>query len=66
MAKAKTKQVFKQYSPYPNLLLPTNLDELIDNQNLVHILNGVVDQMDLTVKLDEYVGGAPAPIIPGL
>lgn len=31
MGKAKTKQIFKQYSPTQNLLLSPNLDELIGN-----------------------------------
>ncbi|PWV47048.1 IS1182 family transposase [Chitinophaga sp. S165] len=64
MSKAKTKQVFKQYSPGQNLLLPPNLGELIDSHHLVRIVSEVVDNMDLTVILDSYVGGGTSAYHP--
>jgi transposase len=64
MAKATTKQVFKQYAPNQNLLLPPNLDELVDKQHLVRVVNEVVDQMDLTGILNGYVGGGTSAYHP--
>ncbi|MBW8687911.1 IS1182 family transposase [Chitinophaga rhizophila] len=64
MAKAKTKQVFKQYSPNQNLLLPPNLEELIDSHHLVRVINGIVDSMDLTTILNSYMGGGTSAYHP--
>lgn len=64
MAKATTKQVFKQYASNQNLLLPPNLDELIDKHHLVRVVNEVVDQMDLTTILNGYVGGGTSAYHP--
>lgn len=64
MAKAKTKQVFKQYSPSQNLLLPPSLDELIAPNHLVRIVNEVVDKMDIHLIINSYEGGGTSAYHP--
>ena len=64
MAKSKTKQVFKQYSPSQNLLLPPNLDELIDAHHLVRVVSNVVDRMDIDLIINSYEGGGTSAYHP--
>lgn len=64
MAKTKTKQVFKQYSPSQNFLLPPNLEELIPSDHLVRIISATVDKMDISAILDSYEGGGTSAYHP--
>lgn len=56
MSKATSKQVFKQYSPAQNLLLPPSLDELIAPGHLVRVVSEVVDRMDISAIINSYEG----------
>lgn len=64
MGKTTSKQVFKQYSPAQNLLLPPSLEELIAPGHLVRVVNSVVDRMDVTTLINSYEGGGTSAYHP--
>jgi transposase len=54
-------KIFKRYSQDQNFLLPPSLDEFVPEDHEVHIINEVVDTLDLSPLLSRYEGGgAPA------
>lgn len=64
MGKATSKQVFKQYSPSQNLLLPPSLEELIVPGHLVRVVSDVVDRMDISAIISSYEGGGTSAYHP--
>lgn len=64
MGKATSKQVFKQYCPSQNLLLPPSLDELISPGHLVRVVSDVVDRMDISAIINSYEGGGASAYHP--
>ena len=55
MKKGPSKVTFKPYTMDQLLLLP-NLEELIPEDHLVHVVNLVNDKLDLERILNEYIG----------
>jgi transposase len=64
MGKVISKAVFKEYDQQQSLLLPPSLDELIDPNHLVRIVNQVVERLDLSSLINEYVGGGASAYHP--
>ena len=57
------KVTFKPYTQQ-QLLLPTNLEELIPEQHLVRVVNDVVDDLDLGSLMRQYKGGGTSSYHP--
>lgn len=64
MAKILTSAKFKQYNQNQPVLLPQNLDELIDATHLVRVVNKVVDAMDVSALINQYKGGGTTAYSP--
>jgi transposase len=62
--KAKSKVVFKNYTPDQMMLLPPSLEELIEKNHPVRIVNKIIEQIDLTVLLKKYKGGGASSFHP--
>ena len=54
---SKGKVTFKEYNQDQLQFLPPSLEELIPKNHLVRIVNKVINQIDLKVLEDSYVGG---------
>lgn len=52
----KRKAVFKEYNMY-QLMLPTNIDDLIPENHIVRVVNNVIERMDIESLLGKYPGG---------
>lgn len=57
MLKSKSKVVFKDYNPKQCLLLPQNLEELIQENHPVRVVSEVVDRLNLEGLIKRYKGG---------
>ena len=57
MAKILTSAKFKSYNQQQSILLPLNLEDLVEGTHLVRVVNKVVDGMDLTSLVSQYKGG---------
>lgn len=58
MSKGKsTKITFKKYDQNQGLLLPPSLDEMIPENHLVRVLNGLIEKIDIDLLLKSYKGG---------
>ncbi|SFF12873.1 Transposase [Chitinophaga sp. CF118] len=64
MTKISTSQKFKAYSPQQALLLPPSLEELIGAKHLVRVVNEVVERMDLSLLIQQYLGGGTSAYHP--
>ena len=57
MKKGKQKVVFKDYSSNQILLLPPNLEELIEANHPVRVVNKVIDSINIDALIAGYSGG---------
>lgn len=48
---------FKRYAQNQAMLLPPDLDELIDKEHPVRVINEVIDNLDIDVICQQYKGG---------
>lgn len=62
--RAKAKPVFKDYNNNQLMLLPPNLDDLIDANHPVRTVNRIVDEINMKPLLDEYKGGGTSSYNP--
>ncbi|UCF26762.1 MAG: hypothetical protein JSW42_08850, partial [Chloroflexota bacterium] len=53
MKRKQSKAIFKPYTQN-QMMLPTNLNELIPEKHLVRVVNEVIDEMDLEPLLKQY------------
>lgn len=53
----ESKLVFKDYNPSQNLLLPPNLEELIEENHPVRTVSEVIDRLDLSGLIKNYKPG---------
>ncbi|HLE82132.1 MAG TPA: IS1182 family transposase, partial [Dehalococcoidia bacterium] len=62
----KKKNAYPVFKPYRRgqLLLPTDLDELIPAQHLVRVVDRAIEKMDLTPLLRQYKGGGTSSYHP--
>src|SRR3990170_6262762 len=62
----KRKSAHPVFKPYPRgqLLLPTDLDELIPGQHLVRVVDRAIEQIDLEPVLRQYKGGGTSSYHP--
>src|SRR3972149_9836987 len=62
----KRKSAHPVFKPHPRgqLLLPTDLDELIPGQHLVRVVDRAIEKMDLTPLLRQYKGGGTSSYHP--
>jgi len=63
MKRKESKATFKPYTQN-QLMLPTNLNELIPEKHLVRVVNEVIDEMDLEPLLQQYKGGGTSSYHP--
>ena len=64
MKKSKTKVVFKDYNPNQILLLPPNLEELIESNHPVRVVNKIIDSINIDELLEGYSGGGTSSYHP--
>ncbi len=64
MAKLKTSVHFKRYNPSENLLLPTNLSEIIGRNDLVRVVSDMVDRWDISGLINQYSGAGTSSYHP--
>lgn len=57
MAKSRFSVPFKTYNQQQAMLLPPDLNELIDNNHPVRIINAVIDSLDIDNIIKTYKGG---------
>jgi transposase len=60
----RTKVVFKNYTPNQTMLLPPNLEELIDKNHPVRIVNQVIDRIDIDPLIEKFKGGGTSSYHP--
>jgi len=63
MNRKRSKPTFKAYTQ-KQLMLPTNLNEMIPEKHLVRVVNEVIDEMDLETLLKQYKGGGTSSYHP--
>lgn len=61
---AKSKVVFKDYTPNQVMMLPPSLEELIDKNHPVRIVNQVIDRIDIDPLLKKFKGGGTSSYHP--
>lgn len=59
-----SKIVFKTYNQQQAMLLPPDLDELIDANHPVRVINGVIDYLDIDKITKTYKGGGASSFHP--
>jgi transposase len=59
-----SKIVFKTYNQQQAMLLPPDLDELIDANHPVRVINGVIDYLDIDKITKTYKGGGTSSFHP--
>ncbi len=59
-------KIFREYSQSQGFLLPPSLDEFVPESHEAHIINDVVDTMDLSPLLAKYKGGGAPAYHPGM
>lgn len=64
MAKRTNKVVFKEYSPNQLILLPQSLEEKIKQDHPVHIVNDVIEKINIGPLLKKYEGGGTSSYHP--
>lgn len=57
MYKSRPKVIFKDYNPGQCLLLPQNLEELIDENHPIRTVSEVIDKLNLQGLIKRYKGG---------
>jgi hypothetical protein len=62
---AKSKVVFKNYTPNQVMMLPPSLEELITANHPVRIVNQVIDRINIDPLLRSLRAEVPQAIIPG-
>jgi len=60
----RTKVVFKNYTPNQVMMLPPNLEELIEKNHPVRIVNQVIDRIDIDPLLHKFKGGGTSSYHP--
>ncbi|MCC7401294.1 MAG: IS1182 family transposase, partial [Chitinophagaceae bacterium] len=60
----KSKIVFKTYNQQQAMLLPPDLDELIDINHPVRVINTVLDNLDIEKITKKYKGGGTSSYHP--
>jgi transposase/ribosomal protein S15P/S13E len=63
MKRKRSKATFKPYTQN-QLMLPTDLNDLIPEKHLVRVVNEVIDEMDLESLLKQYKGGGTSSYHP--
>jgi len=63
MKRKRSKATFKPYTQN-QLMLPTDLNDLIPKKHLVRVVNEVIDEMDLESLLKQYKGGGTSSYHP--
>jgi transposase len=63
MKRKRSKPTFKEYTQN-QLMLPTNLNNLIPEKHLVRVVNEVIEEMDLEPLLQQYKGGGTSSYHP--
>jgi transposase len=63
MKRKQNKATFKPYTQN-QLMLPTDLNDLIPEKHLVRVVNDVIDEMDLEPLLKQYKGGGTSSYHP--
>ena len=61
---AKSKVVFKNYTPNQVMMLPPSLEELIEKNHPVRVVNQVIDQIAMGPLLTKYKGGGTSSYHP--
>ena len=61
---AKSKVVFKNYTPNQVVMLPPSLEELIEKNHPVRIVNQVVDRIDIDPLVKKFKGGGTSSYHP--
>lgn len=61
---SKSKAVFKTYNQQQAMLLPPDLDELIDKNHPVRVINAVLDNLDIDKVSKQYKGGGTSSYHP--
>ena len=64
--KKKKRQVFKEYRQQDAFLFPHQTEDYIDAGHVARLISRIVDEMDLSVMLDQYKGGGTSAYHPGL
>jgi transposase len=64
MAKVKTSVHFKNYNPSELLLLPTNLGDMIGEDDLVRVVSEMVDRWDISGLINQYSGAGTSSYHP--
>jgi len=62
--KQSSKAVFKQYAPNQTLLLPPNLEELIEAHHPVRTVNSVIEKLNTKPLMKQYKGGGTSSYHP--
>lgn len=58
------KLVFKTYNQHQNLLLPPDLEELIESNHPVRVINEVIDRLNIDKVVSTYKGGGRSSFHP--
>lgn len=53
----KNKTIFKNYNPQQSLLLPPNLEELIEENHPVKLVSEIIDRINIEGLIKSYKGG---------
>lgn len=59
-----SRVVFKTYNQHQAMLLPPDLDELIDKNHPVRVINAVLDNLDIDKIIKKYKGGGTSSYHP--
>jgi len=60
----KSKVVFKTYNQKQAMLLPPDLDELVEQNHPVRVINAIIDHLDIDALLKKYKGGGTSSYHP--
>ena len=61
---AKSKVVFKNYTPNQVMMLPQSLEEIIEANHPVRIVNEVIDRINITPLIKKFKGGGTSSYHP--
>jgi transposase len=50
-------KLFKDYMQDQPMLLPTNIADLIEENDMVRVLNSIIDKIDTSILINQYPGG---------
>ena len=65
-SKTECLPIFKPYDQNQMMLLPPSLEELIPEQHLVRVFNGIIERMDMAPLESRYKGGGTSSYHPKL